>query len=513
MTPHFAILPLMKRFSLSKGVQVILQSNRFFYGWLALFVLGCGWIAFTSIYPMAFDEEFHLGLIKIYATSWLPYGIQHTSDMAQFGAATADPSYLFHYLMSFPYRLFHALGFQETVVIIIFRLMNLAFIVGGLAVFRKAFLKAGISQSVSHLALILMTLLPTFVMLAAQINYDNLLFLVVAWSVYLAVSMTQSVRQKKQIPLPSAWLLTISVLLGMSIKYAFLPIALGLFIWSLGLLILSIRNGRISTARYVKDFFAQFWQLSKSVRIGLIMASIVSIFFASHYVTNHTTYGSAIPSCEQVFSEDECAAYGPWNRNRMYVAERDPSFKPLSYPMYMATEWIPGMTERLAFAVAGKTNDFQTKPPLPAVVFSFVALTTVGVICMVVQIAKRRFDWFGILSLLLFGIYVAVLSAQLYGDYVETAQPVAINGRYLILLLPLIAVVLIQSINQLFERVRPSVKSSAAAVALLVLLVSGAGVSTYILQSETHWYWAGFGQNSHAALKNLLGSVTLPFRF
>jgi Ca2+/Na+ antiporter len=493
-------------------MQRLFASTRFFYVWVGLFVLGAGWIAITSIYPMAFDEEFHLGLIKIYATSWMPYGIQHTSDMAQFGAATADPSYLFHYLMSFPYRLFHALGVQETVIIIIFRLMNLAFIVGGLAVFRKAFLKAGISASISHLALLLMTLIPTFVMLAAQINYDNLLFLVVAWSVYLLVSMTQSVRQKKQISLTSAWLLTISVLLGMSIKYAFLPIALGLFIWSVGLVVISVRNNQLNITCYAKKFFSQFWRLPTKVRIGLILASVLSLFFASHYITNHATYGSAIPSCEQVFNEDECAAYGPWNRNRMYVAERDPSFKPLAYPMYMATEWIPGMTERLTFAVAGKTNGFQTKAPLPAVVFSFVALTIVGVICMVVQIAKRRFDWFGILSLLLFGIYVAVLSAQLYGDYVETAQPVAINGRYLILLLPLVAVVLIQSIHRTFEHVSPGVKSLVAIIILLVILIGGAGASTYILQSEAHWYWAGFGQTSHALLKNLLGFVTLPFR-
>jgi hypothetical protein len=496
-----------------KRLTAFLRSDWAFYVPIGLFVLAAAWVAVSSIYPMAFDEEFHLGLIKIYSTSWLPYGIEHTSDMAQYGAATADPSYLFHYLMSFPYRLFAALGLYNTAIIILLRLMNLSFIVMGLVVFRRAILNAGISKPVVNIGLWLMTLIPVFVMLAGQINYDNLLFLIVAWSIYLIVTMTNAVRKTGVMPVQSAWLLAVAVLIGISIKYAFLPIALVLFGWSIGLVVVSFRQQKKSPSRYAQALRKQFSSLSVRVLCGLIVLTLLSIFFASHYIVNHSKYGSAIPSCEQVFTDDECTAYGPWNRNRGYIANRSSSFEPLSYPAYMAIEWLPGMAERLTFSLAGKSNDFQTKPPLPAVIFSFVLLTVLGLVCFIIQAVKRNVSWFGWLTVLLTGVYVGVLSLQLYGDYVDTAQPVAINGRYLILLLPLIGVVMAQAINATFKNVSARYKAIVCAGVITLLLIGGAGVSTYILQSEQHWFFPGFGQTSHELFKSLLSVVTLPFRF
>jgi len=496
-----------------KRLTAFLLSNWAFYIPLGLFVLSVLWVAVSSIYPMAFDEEFHYGLIKIYATSWLPYGIQHTSDMAQFGAATADPSYLFHYVMSFPYRLLAWFGLSYTTIIILLRLLNLGFVVSSLFVFRRAFLNAGVGKVIVNLGLWLFMLIPVFIMLAAQINYDNLLLLIVAWSVYLIVDMTNRVRKDGVLPLASVWLLAIAVLIGMSIKYAFLPIALSLFIWSVGLVVVSFKRQKHSFRAFSTMVKKQLSSFSVPALSGLIGLALLSIFFASHYVVNHATYGSAIPSCEQVFTEDECTAYGPWNRNRAYAANRSPSFQPLSYPAYMAIEWLPGMTERLTFALAGKTNDFQTKPALPVVVFGYVVLTVIGAICFVVQAVKRNVTWFGWLTILLIGVYVGVLSLQLYGDYVKTAQPVAINGRYLLLLLPLVGIVLLQSTALVFKKVPANTKVSIGLGIIAVLLIGGAGVSTYIVQSEPHWFWPGFGQASQAIFKSVLSAIILPFRF
>lgn len=494
-------------------LRAFLRSDWAFYVPLGLFILSVIWVALSSIYPMAFDEEFHYGLIKIYATGWIPYGIEHTSDMAQFGAATADPSYLFHYLMSFPYRLLAWLGLSDTAVIVLLRLLNLGLVVSSLFVFRRAILNAGVSKTVTSLGLWLFMLIPVFIMLAAQINYDNLLLLIVAWSTYLIVGMTNRVRKDGVLPLASTWLLAIAVLVGMSIKYAFLPIALSLFIWSVGLVVLSFREQKLSFRKFSRTVTKQLSSFSMWALSGLIGLTILSAFFASHYIVNHTTYGSAIPSCDQVFNDDECSAYGPWNRNRQYAANRSPSFQPLSYPEYMVTEWLPGMTQRLTFALAGKTNNFQTRPPLPAVVFGLVLLAVVGAISFIIQAIRRNVTWFGWLTVLLTGTYVGILSIQLYGDYVETAQPVAINGRYLLLLLPLVGIVMIQAINGLLKNVPASIKASISLGALAVLIIGGAGVSTYILQSEPHWFWPGFGQASQEIFKNVLSVVTLPFRF
>lgn len=466
-----------------------------------------------SIYPMAFDEEFHYGLIQIYATSIVPFGIEHTGDMAQYGAATADASYLFHYLMSFPYRVLDAIGLPDMTIVIVLRLLNVGFVVAALFVFRRAFLSAGVSGSVTNISLLLVTLLPVFTLLAAHINYDNLLLLVIAWCLLLVVRITMQVKTGGPFPVVDSLQLFAGVLIGMSIKYAFLPLALGLFIWMLWLVVVGYRRHNQTISTQISSISAQWKKLTGKRRYGLIGLLILSCFFATHYATNAISYGSPIPSCERVFTEDECTAYGPWNRNRNMAERKDESFVPMSLPEYMATEWLPGMTQRLTFTVAGKTNDFETKLPLPALVSSLIALTIVGFLCLAAQIVRKKADWLAGLTLLLTTVYVGALAFQLYGDYVETAEPVAINGRYLIPLLPLMAVVLIRAIRELLSKVDSRIVAPISMIVLLFLIVSGAGVGTYIVLAEPHWFWPGFGQESHAALRSLFNLFVLPFRY
>jgi hypothetical protein len=45
----------------------VLRSRRSAIGALIFFVLEGLWIACSAVYPMAFDEEFHFGLIKVYS--------------------------------------------------------------------------------------------------------------------------------------------------------------------------------------------------------------------------------------------------------------------------------------------------------------------------------------------------------------------------------------------------------------------------------------------------------------
>ena len=491
----------------------ILRSTKLFYSILLLFAIGSTWIAISSIYPMAFDEEFHYGLIKIYASSILPYGIEHTSDMAQFGSATADASYLFHYLMSFPYRVLDAFGFSDTAIITILRIFNIGFVVGALLVFKKAFDEAQVSAAVSNISLLLVTLIPIFPLLTAHINYDNLLFLLFAWCVLCTVRITNVVRNGKPFPLGQSVQLFCAVLIGMSIKYAFLPFALGIFIWLLWLLILGYRIHKQTISSQLKSLKRRWKVQGKHKRIAMISLTVLSLFFASHYVTNTLSYGSPIPSCERVFTETECAAYGPWNRNKSMEARKSESFQPMPYSVYMAKEWVPGMTQRLLFAVAGKTNDFQTKLPLPALVYTLVSLSILGVLCAVVQMQRKKASWLAAFTLLLTVIYTSVLSFQLYGDYVDTAEPVAINGRYLLPLLPLVSVVLIQAMLYVARKFDRRIIASLTVAMLILITVAGGGIGTYIVQSESHWFRPGFGQDSQAFAQPILEKLILPARY
>jgi hypothetical protein len=493
----------------------ILQSNRFFYLCLGLFILGAAWTAIVSLYPMAFDEEFHYGLIKIYATSWWPYGISHTSDMAQFGSATADPSYLFQYLMSFPYRLLQFFGIADQPIIIVLRFINITMVSAAITLFRKALLTARAGRLVTNLSLVLFMLIPVLTMLAAQINYDNLFILIIAECLLLTVTITERVLSGDKLHAGRTWLMGVLSLIGITVKYAFLPIVLALVIWLL--VLVAIRNRRFhqSLKAQWKEFVHLTLSMSLKAKLALTGLSIIGLFFAAHYVTNIVSYGSPIPSCENVFDADSCSAYGPWNRNRELAKERSASFRPLSLPVYVAGEWIPGITQRLTFSVAGKSNDYQTKLPLPIVVISYIIFTIVGLLSLAWFMIRstKRVPYFIWLSLLISGLYVAVLILQLYGDYVTTAQPVAINGRYLLPLLPLVGASMLYAMKVQFRRLPEPVMTSLTIFGLVALGVGGAGVITYILQSDPHWFWPGFGRQSHAVLQQILNVITIHWRF
>src|SRR5690348_13109817 len=115
----------------------LLGSRRFFYGVLIFFGLESLWIAISAAYPMAFDEDFHFGLIKIYSHHWLPFLSGQPEGADAFGAVARDPSYLYHYLMSFPYRLISFCTGNETAQVVFLRLLNIMLFGTALVLFRR----------------------------------------------------------------------------------------------------------------------------------------------------------------------------------------------------------------------------------------------------------------------------------------------------------------------------------------------------------------------------------------
>jgi len=174
--------------SISARVFRVIRSDRFFYVTVGLFGLASAWVATASLYPMAFDEEFHFmafdeefhfGLIKIYSTHLTPYTLEPTRDMAQYGLVSADVSYLFHYLMSFPYRVINVLPASEQTIIILLRFINIGFVLWALFIYRKILDELGVSKAISHVTIAFFTLIPIMPLLAGQINYDNLLLVII----------------------------------------------------------------------------------------------------------------------------------------------------------------------------------------------------------------------------------------------------------------------------------------------------------------------------------------------
>src|SRR5665811_2105922 len=169
-----------KQHSFSRRVVALVASHKFFWAVVALLVLQAAWIALSGRYPMAFDEDFHLGIIKLYAHHLSPIWSGQPPNYDTFGAVTRDPSYLYQYLMSFPYRLISLFTRDQTIQVLSLRAINIGLFAWGLTLYRRLLLRTGASKAIVHACLLIFVLIPIAPFLAAQINYDNLFLPMVA---------------------------------------------------------------------------------------------------------------------------------------------------------------------------------------------------------------------------------------------------------------------------------------------------------------------------------------------
>ncbi|HVX47784.1 MAG TPA: hypothetical protein VHA05_00280, partial [Candidatus Saccharimonadales bacterium] len=300
--------------SFTGRLRSFVSSESCFYLLVVFFVLQALWIALSGRYPMAFDENFHFGIIKLYAHHISPFWGGNPPDSGAFGPVAHDPSYLYQWLMSFPYRLVGVFTSSQTAQIIALRLVNIALFTAGLPLYRRLLLKTGASKTIVHFCLALFVLVPIAPLLAAQINYDNLFFPLTATALLLAISFSERLRRGQFDLERLAWLAVIAML-GCLVKYAFLPIALAIVSYLL------VRLKR--TYRSVGDLGSAIkkgWS-SVSGRLRWLLLSLLVVsfgLFAQRYFVNLVRYHAPVPSCEQVLTVKECGAYGPWARDYEY---------------------------------------------------------------------------------------------------------------------------------------------------------------------------------------------------
>jgi hypothetical protein len=472
---------------------------------LGFFIFEALWFVFSAVYPMAFDEDFHFGLIKLYSHYWTPFLSQQPPHADQFGAVYRDPSYLYHYLMSFPYRFIALFVHSETLQVISLRLMNVAMFTGALVLYRKLMLRMRASFALTHVALAIFILIPIVPQLAAHINYDNLFILLLPVLCLSAFSLLDSFKQR-QVNILALFVFVVLSMLMTLVKYAGLPIILAavLFLAVYSIVSFDGRFGRLWQA-IVAGFGAANRRL-----LGVLIAGflISSVLFAQRYGVNLVRYHNPVPDCGAVMTVQQCEAYSPWARDYAYTQTKKADFKPSTYTF--VTSWFWGMWHRLFFAINGPSTDYvnYAQLPLPGIAAILLAVSLLTVFWWWRKVFQHdRYTTFGITIAV---GYILVLFMNGYSDYVRVGQPVAINGRYLLPVLPLIAVALGRGIKLTLVRFKiERFKPYLAAVAVLFLL-HGGGVFTFILRSDSTWYWPNPTVNkvNHDAQK-VLKKVTI----
>ncbi len=485
----------------------VFASNKFFYGVIAFITLTSFWVAISSLYPMAFDEDFHLGLIKIYAEVWNPFSVVQTPEAAVFGSITTDPSYLFHYVMSFPYRILSAIIPSETAVVICLRVINIALFVWGLILYRKVFLRAKIAPAIINVVFAVFVLIPVVPLLAGQINYDNLLMPIVAGVFLYTMTIREQLRSKQIIPAAPFAYLVLLLLFSSVVKYAFLPIAAGAFLYVGYEIVRAFRNNKNIIPQFVSD--VRRLALPAKILIGVLF--IVGFgLFCQRYVVNVVRYHDPVPDCAAVITVEECSQYGPWGRDYRYSQTKD-GLEQRNAVAYTGTHWAWGMWHRLFFTVAGPTNEYATRKPLPIPAITAIVIVSAGIVLALAygRSLLKQYPIF-VLFIVVGVLYVAALWLQVYQLYVYTGRPVAINGRYLIPLLPAFGIIIALAYSRFFSRIKQVQLKSVFALVVLLLFLQGGGPITYIVRSEARWYWPdSFMQDANMQVQKMLRPVII----
>ncbi|HEU4715349.1 MAG TPA: hypothetical protein VFS14_00780 [Candidatus Saccharimonadales bacterium] len=498
-------LPSIKK--AASSALLVLRSTKFFYGVVALLVIQAIWMTLTARYPMAFDEDFHFGIIQIYSHQWSPFITNNPPDSGAYGDLVRNTSLLYHYLMSFPYRLIALFTQQEMVQVVALRFLNIAMFAGGLFVFRAVFSRLRFSPIVTNFSLLMIVLIPVVPFLAGQINYDNLMFLLVPLITLIALRVGRAISSTGKLPLVDTTALLSLCMLTSLVKYAFLPVFLAVLLYP-AILIIRHKN----TGSIFKRTWSAFITSTLPLKLTLVGCLVItSGLFIERYGVNVVQYGDFQPDCDQVESIEHCSQYGPFERNRQIAAtvKNDDSIPYDPAPILFVPEWIGGMMHRLYFAI---NYDYFNYYGLPVPILTAYIVGGVGFIlcCFFFRRLFKNRELYLILAVAV--VYTGAVFYVNLSGFMHLRQMLAINGRYLILILPFAFALMAAAYGLLIRKFIASKQAAlykaGLAVVVLLLTLQGGGILTFAVRSDPNWYW----DNSFSqALGNGLKNISKPF--
>lgn len=469
----------------------VLSSHWFFVFIATFFALQMIWIALSNIYPMIFDEEYHLGIIDIYARQLSPFISTQPAEAAFHGDITRYGSYMFHYLMSFPYRLINVFTSDIHTIVVIMRLICISFVISGLVVFRAFLLRSGVSRAVSHSAIGFFTLIPLVPFALSQINYDSLAFLLTAIILYFAIRSVKN--SDKQI----SWIICLLSISALSclVKFTILPIAFS------AVLFVAVMLWRKHKKKTIKILIKQ---AKKTSHLHMALLSLFFIFaigmFAERYATNIVQYRAIEPKCHKIHSRESCIQYTVWKRDTTWKASNDAKNKSRDNPfVYTSSYWAPHIfndffvTASFVYPVE-KPLEVRYLPTTMQASAGNPILRYSGWVVLIISIVVLAFSWkklplkpFRYLVLITIIIYATSLWLRNYSDYLSIGAGTAAQGRYFIpLLIPVFAVVGL-GFRYYLRRIRYQL---VFLVICALLFSQGGGAANYMLYSNSKWYWS-----------------------
>jgi len=470
--------------TIRKKLSYYFSSNYFFITILVFFILESLWIALSAAYPQAFDENFHFGLIKIYARHLSPFLTKQPKGGDPYGDVAVHPSYLYHYLMSFPYRIYAHFFHNKISQIIFLRIIDIILFSIGLIYFFKFMLEIGLSKVYANLSILILCLIPIVPQLAGQINYDNMMFLFTGLIAYLTVKAIKQLRQKI-FNLKLLITILILIIIASLVKFAYEPIGLaeGLF-----LIYVAYQSSDRSFKKLWKNIVSNFKILSKLAKTILIICFIIAFgLFFQRDGLNLIKYHTINPPCNDVLTIAQCSAYSVWLHN--YVTHQElinNAYKPSTNIIIYLAQWVYWIWYRLFFAVSGVKNHFNNYPPLPLPSAAFLIVSALALLAFIRYWRKifKTNDYINLMFLIII-IYLIALIFEGFETYLYTNVLELMNGRYLIPILLFMSSIAGFFFVKLFAK-HPKIKIFLTIV-IVIMFLEGGGALTFISRSDSNW--------------------------
>lgn len=391
------------------------------------FIVFTAYLALRVRFGVGPDEETHFRLIRYYAQNTYDpaLGIQ-TTDF-DLGSLQREVSYLYHYLLSFPYRISEFLNLPTVFVL---RLLNSLMGLMSLVLLFKIGQIIKVHLMIRTGLLFFIASIPVFVFLSSSVNYDNLVILTSFFLMYISIKNFNSFSLNKS-------LIVIALsLLGPLVKFAFAPISVVALVYLLYVLIM---NKKSLMADIRRDFGF------KRIIVYILVLISFALFF-QRYGLNVVRYGSLNPNCSVIMSDKKCRENYVYNRTRIYKESQ--ISRPIILPEVYVINWTRIMMSRtyglLAHVKLGEITIFISMS-----VFGLYAIALIFI---------RKYNPFNDKYWIIFGsfiVYTIALMAANYSSYMRSAKiDLAVSGRYwLPVTLPLLFVVA-GLYNHLSRRVR-----------------------------------------------------------
>lgn len=437
------------------------SSRKFLYISIGWFGIQATYLACSTKTGIPPDELWHLGFIQLFAKNgFLPF-IHDQTGFYWLGESVHTPFILYHYLLSIPY---HLLQYTSPAFAVVFlRLINVALATVSLLLVAKLADRLSVPSYVKNISIFMLVNTLMFVFLAASINYDNLLFLIVLAALNILLNLQRSFRAKDVL-----WLILL-ISAGLLTNVNFLPIAFALIIFTL----YSFFRNRPANIAAIRQFIVheRTWQ----VYVIYALTVLVVLLCAQRYLTNAVVYHTFAPACDRVNTVAQCDQYPVFRRNaQLFSAPKPPN--PISIPGYFI-KWVGNMN-RSTFGILAQQN---MRPSILISAWWPVLLAISGIaIVRKFSLQKKQVP---LLAIAIF--YVIVLFVTNYLGYRNTGvDSIAVQGRYLFVFLPLFLLIS----NVYITRLLKYAEAQAAYILVTIFIFATAGLPSFLLLSNSSWY-------------------------